>query len=90
MREQEAAIEAILFACGEAVEAEKLAKALEMDTESARRLVHGMMERYDSEERGIHIVELDGAFQMCTRPEMFDYLVRIAKQPRKAVLTDEM
>ncbi len=88
MREQEAAIEAILFACGEAVEAEKLAKALEMDTESARRLVHGMMERYDSEERGIHIVELDGAFQMCTRPEMFDYLVRIAKQPRKAVLTD--
>ncbi len=88
MREQEAAVEAILFACGEAVEAEKLAKALEMDTESTRRLVHGMMERYDSEERGVHIVELDGAFQMCTRPEMFDYLVRIAKQPRKAVLTD--
>lgn len=88
MKEQEAAVEAILFACGESVEAEKLAKALEMDTESTQKLVRGMMERYEQEERGIHIVELDGAFQMCTRPEMFDYLVRIAKQPRKAVLTD--
>lgn len=88
MKELEAAIEAILFASGESVEAEKLAKAIELDTESTRKLLYEMMGRYDSEKRGIHIVEMDGAFQMCTRPEMFDYLVRIAKQPRKAALTD--
>ena len=50
--------------------------------------MRAMMDRYEAQDRGIRIVELDGSFQMCTKPEMFDYLVRIAKQPRKAELTD--
>ncbi len=84
----EAAVEAILFASGESVDAAKLAKAIEQDVETTRKLVRAMMDRYEAEDRGIRIVELDGSFQMCTKPEMFDYLVRIAKQPRKAELTD--
>ena len=31
---------------------------------------------------------LDGAYQMCTKPQMYEYLIRIAKQPKKRVLTD--
>ncbi len=27
-------------------------------------------------------------FQLCTKNEMYEYLIRIAKQPRKAALTD--
>jgi len=38
--------------------------------------------------RGIKIIELDGAYQMCTKPEMYEALIRVAKQPRKQVLTD--
>ena len=34
------------------------------------------------------IIELDGAYQMCTKSEMYEYLIRIAKQPKKHVLTD--
>ena len=33
-------------------------------------------------------MELEGAYQMCTKPEMYDYLIKIAKQPKKHVLTD--
>ena len=40
--------------------------------------------------RGIHIVELENAYQMCTKQEYYDYLVNIAMQPKKAVLTDVM
>ena len=46
------------------------------------------MTRYDEEDRGVHIIELDGAFQMCTKPELYDYLVKIAHTPKKHVLTD--
>ena len=34
------------------------------------------------------IIELDGAYQMCTKSERYEYLIRIAKQPKKHVLTD--
>ena len=29
------------------------------------------------------IIELDGAYQMCTKSEMYEYLIRIAKQPKR-------
>ena len=48
------------------------------------------MEKYNTKDRGIHIVELENAYQMCTKQEYYDYLVNIAMQPKKAVLTDVM
>lgn len=84
----EAAAEAILFSMGEAVEAERMAKALEISTAETRTLLRGMMKRYESEERGIQLIELEDAFQLCTKPETYDALIRIAKQPKKLVLTD--
>ena len=35
-------------------------------------------------------MELEQAFQMCTKKEIYEYLIRVAKQPRKYVLTDVM
>lgn len=86
--ELEAAAEAILFTMGESVEAERLAKALEISVAETRKLMKGMKERFLEEGRGVQIIELEGAYQMCTKKEMFEYLVRIAKQPKKIVLTD--
>lgn len=88
VKELEAAVEAILFACGDSVEVSKIAKAIEQDTETTAKLIRNMMDRYEAEDRGVRIVELDGSFQMCTKTEMYDYLVKIAKQPRKLELTD--
>ena len=34
--------------------------------------------------------EQDHAYQLCSKPEMYEYLIRIAKQPKKYVLTDVM
>lgn len=85
----EAAIEAILFAMGDAVEIGRIAKAIEQDVPTTRRLLRDMMDRRNgSENSGISIIELDGSFQMCTKRQYYEYLVRIAMQPRKAVLTD--
>ena len=47
-----------------------------------------MMDNYAAEDRGIQIIELDGAFQMCTKADMYEAIVRIAHVPKKHVLTD--
>ena len=83
-----AIIEAILFTMGESVELEKIADAIELDKKTTKKLINEMMQEWNDEGRGVAIMELDGAYQMCTRTEMYEYLIRIAKQPKRRVLTD--
>ena len=84
----ESAIEAILFTMGDSVELGKIASAIEHDEETTRKIVHQMMDKYQAEDRGIQIVELEDSFQLCTKKQNYDYLIRIDKQPRRYVLTD--
>ena len=84
----EAQIEAILFTMGESVEITKIAKALELKPGEVKKIVKSMQEKMNDSSRGTKIIELDGAYQMCTKPEMYEALIRVAKQPRKQVLTD--
>ena len=86
----ESIIEAILFTMGDSVEVSHIASAIEHDISTTRKIIRNMMDRYEEEDRGIRIIELGDAFQMCTKPEMYEYLVRIAKQPKRHVLTDVM
>lgn len=84
----EAAIEAILFTMGESVEAEKIAVAIEHDVDTTVRIIHNMMDKYENEDRGIKIIELEGSFQLCTKEEYYDNLIRICSQPRRYTLAD--
>ena len=84
----QAIIEGILFTMGDTVEITRLAEALELETEQVRRLVRRMTERYEQEDRGIQIMEIGDAVQMCTKKELYEYLIKVAKQPRQHVLTD--
>lgn len=84
----QAAIEAILFTMGDSVELSRIAEAVGHDEETVRKLIHHMMDRYEEEDRGIRIIELENAFQLCTKKEMYEYLIRVAKQPKRYVLTD--
>lgn len=88
LTELEAAIEAILFTMGEAVELERLALATNQDEDTCRKVIRNMMDKYTAQDRGIQIIELDGSFQMCTKASMYEHLVRIAHVPKKHVLTD--
>lgn len=81
-------IEAILFTMGESVELSRIATAIEHDEETTRKLIYNLMDEYEAENRGVRIIELDNSFQMCTKKEVYEYLIRIAKQPKRYVLTD--
>ncbi|WMJ88107.1 SMC-Scp complex subunit ScpB [Anaerocolumna sp. MB42-C2] len=84
----EAVIEAILFTMGEAVELERIAAAIEHDVDTTRKIIRNMMDQYDTPERGIQIIELDGAFQLCTKAAMYESIIKIAHVPKKHILTD--
>lgn len=88
LAELEAAIEAILFTMGESIELERFAAATDQDEDTCRKVIRSMMDKYSGADRGIQIIELDGAFQMCTKPAMYEHLVKIAHVPKRHVLTD--
>lgn len=87
-KQYKAIIEAILFTMGESVEIDKIADAIELDKKKTRELLEEMKQEWEGSERGITLLELEDAYQMCTKSEMYEYLIKIAKQPKRHVLTD--
>lgn len=85
---REAVVEAVLFTMGESVELRQLAAAIQGDEAEARMAVESLRQRYDKGRRGIQIIELDGCYQMCTRVEYYENLIRVAAAPKKHMLTD--
>lgn len=81
-------IESILFTMGDSVELDKIAAALELDEAETKRLMEELADEYEKKDRGMRIMELDGSYQMCTSQNTYEYLIRIAKQPKKHILTD--
>ena len=84
----EAVLEAVLFTMGESVEISRLAAVLETDTKEVKQILEDMQKRYEEEDRGIFLLWLEDSVQLSTKAEMYEYLIKIAKTPRKMVLTD--
>ena len=85
-----AVLESILFTMGESVEVERLAAVIEEDKKTTKELLLEMKDDYESRECGITLMELEDSFQVCTKGDMYEYLIKIAKTPRKYVLTDTL
>ncbi len=88
LKKQESVVESVLFTMGQSVEIRQLAAALESDEETAIQAAERLKENYDKRKAGMQIVRLDDSYQMCSRTDYYEYLIRVAKQPKKYVLTD--
>ena len=86
--EEEAIVEAVLFAMGRSVETGQLAAALREDKETAREAALRLKKRYDGGKHGMQITRLEDSWQMCTRAEYYENLIEVASAPKKQVLTD--
>jgi segregation and condensation protein B len=84
----EAIIEAVLFTMGNSVELSRLAVAIGQDENTAREAVLRLKKRFDTGKRGMQIIELENSYQMCTRTEYYENLIRVAVTPKKQVLSD--
>ena len=85
----EAAISAILFAMGDSVEIKKLSEATGYSEDEVRQIIGKMKKQYESnKDFGLTIVELENSVQMCSKTEMYEYLIKVAKIPKNMHLSD--
>ena len=83
-----AIIEGILFASGEPVKLSDMAAAMDLDEEETAALVTALQESYEAEGRGLRIIRLEDAYQMCTDRIAYDALIRMVSKPKRPELTD--
>src|SRR5207237_5459553 len=73
-------VEALLFASDAPLEAERIREVLDLENvAAARELVGQLVERYESQQHGLAIMEVGGGWRMVTRPELAPWLVRLAR-----------
>ena len=82
MKEIESAVESILFASGEPVQTDRICVALELDRPTVERVLQQLMDGYAYERRGIRLLRIEDAWQMCSAPEYGD-VIRRAFEIRK-------
>lgn len=82
------AIEGILFAAGEPVKAAKLAAVLNIGIETVTEAVKLLKYSYDTEMRGVMIIDIDDGYQICSRPEYYVYIQEILGEQRRQALSN--
>lgn len=85
---QEAVIEAVLFSMGESVSLNQLSELIEETPAVTKKIIYSMRDKMEECSRGLTIMELDDSFQMCTKVELYEYLIQLTKSTRKYVLSD--
>ena len=80
-------IEAILFAAGREVTIKELMTVLEAESIDIISIVNEMKENYEKEDRGIQIINVDGAYQLCTKKKNYDYICQIFDKRAKLQLS---
>lgn len=85
-----AAVEAILFTMGDAVEISRLAEVLGISREDMRKVALQLEERYEQEGSGLKLNWYEDSIQLSTRPEQYENLIRIAVTPKKLSLSETL
>ncbi len=82
--ESMAVIEAILFACGDPIDIEKLSAAAEIEQETVLKLIQRLNDRYAEQESAFRINRLGSGYQMMTEPK-YEKQIKAALETRKQV-----
>ena len=68
-KEIESAVEALVFASGEPVQVKRLCTALGLARPAVERALRDLRDYYAFERRGIRLVQMEDAWQLCSAPE---------------------
>ena len=81
-----AAVEAMLFACGEPIGADKLAQAVQLPQLSVEAALEALRERYTREDSGLCLLHLNTRWQLATKTEWADCVRRVLDSRRAVPL----
>lgn len=76
------AVEAILFAAGDPVGAQRMAQAIGVGLDQVEAALKTLMDAYSFQRRGMRIIQLEDAYQMVSAQDMSDVITR-ALETRK-------
>lgn len=78
----ESIIEGLLFAAGDRVSLDKITRVLDLEKSTTRTIICNMIYHYNNSARGIMIREINNGYQMCTKPEIYDF-IKTAFEPKQ-------
>ena len=81
-------IEAILFAAGREVTKKEIMLQLEMPEGMLEQIITKMQEEYKNEDRGIELISIDGAYQLCTKKNLHEYIYPILDKRAKPKISN--
>lgn len=81
------ALEALLFAAGEPLTVGEIAGLLQVEKAQVWNLLGTLKEQYSAENRGLMLREVDGGFQLVTKPDFYQLLMALC-QSREVKLTN--
>lgn len=87
MTELEAALEAVLFASGDAVSIKRLADALEVEKSEVLRVAESLQSCLDYQQSGVVLVRMEDKFQLCTRAQYAEQIRKITESRRPPALS---
>ena len=87
INQTKASIEAILFAAGREVKIGELMSTLELSSEEIITIVESMKQDYQKPERGLQIISVGEAYQLCTKKEYYEIICSIFDKRSKPNLS---
>jgi len=85
--EMQAAAEAMLFAAGEPLEVDRIAKVLEIDIENTEQILMNLQAQLDERNSGICLLKLGDKYQLCTKKQYADHIRDIMDMKRNSPLS---
>ncbi len=83
LKKLEGIIEGLLFASGDRISLEKICEIAGIDKKVAKLVINNMIVNYnDNPSRGITIREISNGYQLCSKPELYEY-VKVLFEPKQ-------
>lgn len=87
IREIKSIVEGLLFVAGDAVPIKDICSIINIDETTLRRIVRQMMDSFVEDCRGLQIIEVNNCYQLCTKPEHFEYIEKLVKPQNRQGLS---
>ncbi|GAU76983.1 SMC-Scp complex subunit ScpB [Fusibacter sp. 3D3] len=87
-KKYQSAIESMLFVWGEPLSITKISKQLDLKIAITRKLLEDLMLKYETEGRGIQILETNSHYQFCTLKENYSYIESLCQTSKSKGLSN--
>ncbi len=87
IKELSAALEAVLFACGEPLSLDRICSILVIDEDTAEKAIKELTDGLEARNSGLKVVRLGANYQICTKSEHGEYIKAALDLRRKTPLS---